>query len=79
MEFHIELAKGCPDLDVIREGLQSLDPAAIADTDAERQRLRVATWLNAQDVAWVLRRAGMAVWEQDLVALPSVCCGGCSG
>ena len=79
MEFHLELAQHRPDLGIIRDALQTLDPAAVADTDASRQRLRVATWLHAQDVAWALRRAGLPVWEQDLVKQPSVCCGGCSG
>lgn len=79
MEFHINLAQAQPDMDALQEALRGLDPAAVADTDPRSKRLRVATWLGAEDVAWVLRRAGIAVWEQDLIRIPSVCCGGCSG
>lgn len=79
MEFHIELTQSGPDIAVIRESLCSLDPAAVADTHLDGRKLRVATWLHAQDVAWVLRRVGMPVWEQDIKVQPSVCCGGCSG
>ncbi len=79
MEFHLALQQIRPDIQAIRDSLQSLDPAAVADTDLLNARLRVATWLPAQDVAWALRRAGLPVQEQDLLTQPSVCCGGCSG
>ena len=79
MEFHLPLTEPLPNLDPRREALHGLDPAAVVDTAIDGRTLRIATTLGATDVARSLRREGLAVTADQLVTLPSVCCGGCSG
>lgn len=79
MEFHLPLTEPLPILDPLREALQGLDPAAVVDTAVGGRTLRIATALGPLEVAQSLRSQGLAVTADQLLTLPSVCCGGCSG
>ena len=79
MEFHLPLSEPIADLSAVRNSVIALDPAAVVDTAADGHTLRVACALGPLDLAWSLRRGGLAVQAEQLVTIPSVCCGGCSG
>ena len=79
MEFHLPLARSLDDLTAVRESLLALDPSALVDTADDGLTLRIASVLGPLDLAWSLRRGGVPASADQLVALPSVCCGGCSG
>lgn len=76
MEFHIT---GLPvsDVAVIDDALRAVDPAALVDL--EGPTLRVATCLGSAELATILSSTGLAVRGDQIVQLPSICCGGCSG
>ena len=79
MEFHLPLARSLDDLTAVRESLLALDPSALVDPADDGLTLRIASVLGPLDLAWSLRRGGVPASADQLVALPSVCCGGCSG
>lgn len=79
MEFHLPLSAPLANLESVRESICSLDPSAVVDTANDGLTLRIAGALGPLDLAWSLRRSGLSVSADQLVAIPSVCCGGCSG
>lgn len=76
MEFHIT---GVPVSDVaaIDDALRAADPAALVDLDGST--LRVATCLGSTELRSILSGSGYSVGRDQVVQLPSICCGGCSG
>lgn len=79
MEFEIELTGPAPDLGAVEEAVRALDPAALVAPGADGRRLKVAAALSVTELARLLRQAGCPVATHQIVQLPSVCCGGCSG
>ena len=79
MEFSLRTIGAPPDLAAIERQLVALDPAALVDLDAGGTTVRISTAATGSELLACLRRAGAAADANDLVQLPSVCCGGCSG
>ncbi len=79
MEFHIALTDGSPDPHVIQDALFDVDPAGVVDLDMSGLVLRISSSATAADVVEVICRAGWEVAPEQVVQLPSICCGGCGG
>lgn len=79
MEFHISMLVPIVDLDAIERAIGAVDPAVVIDVDPSRPTLRVATSLDAAELVALLAQAGYPVAQHQVVQLPSICCGGCSG
>ena len=79
MEFSLRTNSVAPDLAAIERRLVALDPAALVDLDADGRTVRISTAATASELLASLRLAGTAADPGDLLQLPSVCCGGCSG
>jgi hypothetical protein len=41
--------------------------------------MRISSYVPADDVIELLHRSGWAVARDQVVELPSICCGGCGG
>jgi copper chaperone CopZ len=79
MEFHIELVGAAPDMDAVKDAVQTVDPAALVDIDPSGRELRVATSVESAELISLIRQAGYAVEADQVSQVPSTCCGGCSG
>ena len=79
MEFHIALSDTSPPLDAIRDALFDMDPAAVVDLDMNGLVMRISSSAEAVDLVEVLRQTGWTVAPEQVVQLPSICCGGCGG
>lgn len=79
MEFHISMLVPIVDLDAIEQAIGEVDPAAVIDVDPAGLTLRVAASLDAVELVALLAQAGYPVAEHQVLQLPSICCGGCSG
>lgn len=79
MEFQVELNGATPDVDAIRELVRGVDPAAMVDVDPKQQALRVAAAIDVIELISLIRRGGYPVEALQVIRVPSVCCGGCSG
>ena len=77
MEYRIAMPAAHVDVEVIDEALRAIDPAGMVDLD--RDMLRIATCLPAAELASLIGAAGYAIDDAELIRLPSICCGGCSG
>lgn len=79
MEYHIQISGPEPDLVAVEDALLAADPAALVDIDPASPTLRVATSVDARQLVALLGEAGYPVTPAQVVQLPSICCGGCSG
>jgi len=79
MEFHIALTDTSPSLNAIRDALFGMDPAAVVDLDMNGLVMRISSSAEAVDLVEVLRQTGWTVAPEQVVQLPSICCGGCGG
>ena len=79
MEYHIDISGPAPDLVAVEDALLSADPSALVDIDPASPKLRVATSVDARQLAVLLGQAGYPVTPEQITQLPSICCGGCSG
>lgn len=79
MEFQVKFENDMPDLDAIERILRELDPSALVDWGPSGGVLQVAGWLDAGQLAEAFARVGCSVQPAQIVPLPSICCGGCSG
>lgn len=79
MEFHIKLADSLLDLDAIDEAIRAVDASALVDIDPAGDTLRVAASVGTAELVALIRQAGYPVAPSQVVQLPSICCGGCSG
>lgn len=79
MQFTLCLTGRTPDLTRIERGIVELDPAALLDLDASGQAIRISTSATAHELLACLRRAGVTADADDILRLPSECCGGCGG
>lgn len=79
MEFHIPVTPGCPSPRVIEGLMFDIDSNAIVDLDMSGLILRISSYVRVEDLVGVLAQAGCSVTAEQIVQLPSICCGGCSG
>ena len=79
MEFHVQLSGAMPDVDLIREAIDRVDPAALVDIDPAGPTLRVSGSLAAPELVYLINLTGYAVTPSQVTQLPSTCCGGCGG
>lgn len=79
MEFHIALTEACPGPDVIQDAMFDVDSNAIVDLDMSGLVMRISSYVPVKDLIEVLGRAGWTVAQTQVMQLPSICCGGCSG
>jgi len=79
MEYRIALTGTPPAPARLAALLEAQDPAAVGDLDPAAGVWRINTVLSSNDVLALLERAGAPTAASQLVLLPSVCCGGCSG
>jgi hypothetical protein len=79
MEFQVKLTNPIADFGMIEDAIRAFDPAAQVDIDDPCRTLRVAASVEASELAALLRDAGCPVSPLQIVQLPSICCGGCSG
>ena len=84
MQFTLDITRPVTDLHVLEEAVLAVDPAAMIDlvhasANQVGATLRVASTLGADELSDVFTRAGYPVERGQLVGVPSVCCGGCSG
>lgn len=79
MEFHIALADVSPDPGVVQDALFDVDPTAVVDLDMSGLVMRVSSSATAADLVEVLQQTGWPVTVDQVVQLPSICCGGCGG
>ncbi len=77
MQFNVPLSAAAIDPAAIEARLQTLDPAALVDTDG--QALRISSSLSEREIASLLADAGHPVDPARIAREPSVCCGGCGG
>jgi hypothetical protein len=79
MEFHITMFSPITDLGAIEHAISAIDPSALVDTDTSTLTLRVAASVDAGHLVALMGQAGYPIGLQQVVQIPSVCCGGCSG
>lgn len=79
MEYQVAVPLSHLQIAALRSETLSFDPAAVLDYDMHKGKLRIATVLLAVEVKFLLEQAGHGVSLAQIEALPSVCCGGCSG
>jgi hypothetical protein len=79
MEFHIRFSGAAPAAEVIEEIIRTVDPAAMVDIEPGTDTLRIAASVDAVELAALVSQSGLAVAPSQVVRLPSICCGGCSG
>ncbi|MCX7515170.1 hypothetical protein [Frateuria sp. STR12] len=79
MEFHIALTDASPRPEVVQDAMFDIDPSALVDLDMSGLVMRISSWVPIRDLVEVLQRTGWAVKLDQVVQLPSICCGGCSG
>lgn len=79
MEFHIDMGAAAPDLVRLVAALEQADPAVLVDWQGDSGLMRIATWLEAGDIAAAFATIGQPLALARIRIQPSVCCGGCSG
>jgi hypothetical protein len=79
MEFHVKTAGWAPDVDVILDAVRAEDPSALVDIAPAGDMLRVAAAVDAAGLIALINQAGYTVAPDQVIQLPSICCGGCSG
>jgi hypothetical protein len=79
MEFQIALTDTCPGPDVIQDIMFDVDSNAVVDLDMSGLVMRISSYVTVSDLIELLRRTGWAVAPEQVVQLPTICCGGCSG
>lgn len=79
MEFHIALTDASPRPDVVQDAMYDIDPAALVDLDMSGLVMRISSYVPVGDLIGVLQRTGWPVKPEQVVQLPNICCGGCSG
>ena len=79
MQFALRTTGAAPDLAAMEHELAALDPAVLLDFDDAGRTVRISTSATAGEILAGVRKAGIAANADDLVLLPSECCGGCGG
>ncbi len=70
---------GSSNINAIVQAIAGLDPAAVVDFDASKSLVRISSVATEAELIACLRQAGVAAMAEQLVRLPSQCCGGCGG
>ena len=78
MEYHVEWLETSPDFQIVEDAILDSDPSASVDIADAGHTLRVAGSLATVELIAVLHQAGYPVTADQVVALPSFCCGGCT-
>jgi hypothetical protein len=79
MEYRIDLNEAVVDLATIEDAVRSVDPSALVDIDPAGGALRIAATVAEGELLALVRSAGLLVSQRQVLRLPSICCGGCSG
>ena len=79
MEISLPIVNQAPDLAALERLLIEVDPAALFDLSGDGNSLRISTSASDREVIACLHAAGVPARLDDLIRLPSVCCGGCGG
>jgi hypothetical protein len=79
MEYQVQLSAAPADVSRLEAMLEAEDPAAVSEVDGCALQWRVNTNLRPSDLVALLGRNGLPTPLSKVRALPSVCCGGCSG
>jgi hypothetical protein len=79
MEFHIVVTEAASEPNVIENALFDIDPTAVADLDMSGLVLRISSSATIADLIVALGQTGWVVTPEQVVQLPSICCGGCGG
>ena len=79
MQFALRTTGVAPDIAAMEHELAALDPAVLLDFDEAGRTVRISTSATAGEILAGVRKAGIAANADDLVSLPSECCGGCGG
>ena len=67
------------DITVIEQAIAGLDPAAVVDFDTSESLVRISSVATEMELLACLQQAGVTAGPDQLVRLPSQCCGGCGG
>ena len=78
MQFTM-ITRSTPDMATIERAVSELDPAALLDFDAHASIVRISSVATETELLACLQQADVGVEAEQLVRLPSECCGGCSG
>jgi len=68
-----------PDMAAMERAISGIDPSALLDFDARTSMVRISSMATETELLDCLRQVGLSAGAGQLVRLPSVCCGGCSG
>lgn len=79
MEFHFAMSEPQAALPGIERALLEVDPVSLIDIDPDGRRMRVSVSLSAAELLDLIQCCGYELSADDIVQLPSICCGGCSG
>lgn len=79
MEFHITMFGAMPDVCTIAHAIHTVDPSALVDTDPAAHTIRISASIDAGQLIALMDQAGHPVGQHQVLQIPSVCCGGCSG
>jgi len=71
--------RGTPDIAAIEQAIVELDPAAVLDLGTQASMVRISSVATEAELIDCLRQAGVTAGADQLVRLPSECCGGCGG
>lgn len=70
---------GTPDITAIEQAIAGCDPAVVLDFDIASSMVRISSVATEAELIDCLRQAGVTAGADQLVRLPSECCGGCGG
>lgn len=59
--------------------LQVIDPMAQVDRENGSGALRISTVMTRPELLGALRDCALVIHPDDLIEVPSMCCGSCSG
>jgi len=79
MEFHIAITGARPELEAVEDAMFDVDSNALVDLDPSGSTLRISSFVTIEDLVDIMRRTGWTVAPEQVVQLPTICCGGCSG
>jgi len=79
MEFHIAITGAHPELEAVEDAMFDVDSNALVDLDPSGSTLRISSFVTIEDLVDIMRRTGWTVAPEQVVQLPTICCGGCSG
>ncbi|HUH54903.1 hypothetical protein ASD22_02385 [Rhodanobacter sp. Root480] len=79
MEFHIAITDTRPQLEAVEDAMFDVDSNALVDLDPSGSTLRISSFVTIEDLIDVMQRTGWTIAPDQVVQLPTICCGGCGG